>query len=158
MSIVAAGMKLKQVDGHSIAGLSFHQALELVKAAPRCAIVERILSACIRMRPFVYGPDSVMIVSRPVTLSFVDTELPTIGDTLGMSPTTSGTGPASNSLTSTTDLMSDESSAIYSTDASQMSNLGESGYTVRAVPCSHHTASGSVVTAVTTRFVSLFLV
>ena len=48
------GLKLKKVDGQPIAGLNFKEALELVKAA-----------------------------SRPVTLSFIDTELPTVGATLG---------------------------------------------------------------------------
>lgn len=50
------GLKLKKVDGQPVAGLTFAEALELVKSA-----------------------------SRPVTLSFVDTELPTLGSTLGVS-------------------------------------------------------------------------
>ena len=44
------GLKLKKVDGQPIAGMTFAEALELVKSS-----------------------------SRPVTLSFVDTELPTLG-------------------------------------------------------------------------------
>jgi hypothetical protein len=139
--LIVAGMKLKQVDGQPIAHLSFYQALELVKAASRCdASSQHLLSN----PPFVpvYRADSDAHAIRPVTLSFVDTELPTIGATLGVSATTSGMEASSTSLVSTTDLMSEESSAVYSTDRSQLSSMGDSAHTVRTSFCTvlpeHH--------------------
>ena len=131
--LIVAGMKLKQVDGQPIAHLSFYQALELVKAASRCdASSQHLLSN----PPFVpvYRADSDAHAIRPVTLSFVDTELPTIGATLGVSTTSATTSAAEaspNSSVSTTNLMSEQSSAAYSTDRSRVSSVGYSPCTVR---------------------------
>ncbi len=121
-------MKLKQVDGQPIAQLSFYQALELVKAASRCDASSQHRLSVLPVIP-LHGADSVMLVIRPVTLSFVDTELPTIGATLGVSATTSGMGASSSSAVSATYL--EESSSVYSTDRSQLSTLSDSTHTVR---------------------------